>query len=81
MTMKKIVLALVLSLGFAAPALANDCPNLIGQVEEAMKTSTVDTATMAKITVLLETGKAAHDAGDHTASVKALDEALVLLKV
>lgn len=79
--MNRKILVLMMSVGFAAPAFANDCPNLTGQVEEAMKTSTVDAETMAKITVLLETGKAAHASGDHTASMKALNDALALLKV
>ena len=79
--MKKTVLALVVSMGFAAPAFANDCPNLMGQIEEAMKTTAVDDATKTEIMALFETGKAAHAAGDHAASMKALNEALELLKV
>ena len=79
--MKKTILALMLSATLAAPAFAGDCPNLMGKVDEAMKTTTVDDATKAEIMALYETGKAAHEAGDHTASVTAFDAALVLLKV
>ena len=79
--MKKTILALMLSASLSAPAFAGDCPNLMGQVDEAMKTTTVDDATKAEIMALYETGKAAHDAGDHAASVTAFDAALVLLKV
>ena len=79
--MKKTILALLLSVAFAAPAFANDCPNLMGKVDEAMKTTTVDDATKAEVLALYETGKKAHEAGDHAASVAALDAALALLKV
>lgn len=79
--MKKTILALMLSASLAAPAFAGDCPNLMGKVDEAMKTTTVDDATKAEVMALFETGKAAHDAGDHAASVAALDAALALLKV
>lgn len=79
--MKKIVLALMLSASLAAPAFAGNCPNLLGQIDEAMKTTAVDDATKAEIMALYETGKAAHAAGDHAASVAALDAALALLKV
>ncbi len=79
--MKKIVLALMLSASLAAPAFAGNCPNLMGQIDEAMETTAVDDATKAEIMALYETGKAAHAAGDHAASVAALDAALVLLKV
>jgi len=78
---KKTILALMVSASLAAPAFAGDCPNLMGQIDEAMKTATVDDATKAEIMALYETGKAAHAAGDHAASVAALDAALVLLKV
>ena len=79
--MTKTALALILTLGFAAPAFAGDCPNLMGAIDEAMKTTTVDDATKTEILALYETGKAAHDAGDHAASETALNAALALLKV
>jgi hypothetical protein len=51
----------------------------MGQFEEALQTTTVDDATKASAVELYETGKAAHDAGDHAASMTALDSALALL--
>jgi hypothetical protein len=77
--MKKTALALALAFGLTAPAFAGNCPVLMGQFEEALSTSTADDATKASATALYETGKAAHDSGDHAASITALEEALALL--
>ena len=72
----------MLALGLAAPAFADsECHDMMVQVEQAMKTSTLDTATIAKIAALLEVGKAAHDIDDHATAMKAFNEALILLKV
>ena len=77
--MNKTILALALTFAMAAPAFAGNCPVLMGQFEAALQTTTVDDATKAAAVELYETGKAAHDAGDHAASVTALDSALALL--
>ncbi len=77
--MKNTALALALTLGMAAPVFAGNCPVLMGQFEAALQTTTVDEATKSAAVELYETGKAAHDAGDHAASVTALDSALALL--
>ncbi len=78
--MKKTALAFTLSLVLTAPAFAGNCPVLMGQFEEALSASTADDATKASATALYETGKAAHDSGDHAASIAALEEALALLE-
>ncbi len=77
--MKKTALAALLTLSLAAPAFAHNCPVLMGQFEEALATSTADDATKSAASALYETGKAAHAAGDHDASVAALEEALALI--
>jgi hypothetical protein len=77
--MKKTTLALAFTFAMAAPVFAGNCPVLMGQFEEALQTTTVDDATKASAVELYETGKAAHDAGDHAASMTALDSALALL--
>jgi hypothetical protein len=77
--MKKTALVLALTFGLTAPAVAGNCPVLMGQFEEALTTSTADDATKASATALYETGKTAHDTGDHAASVAALEEAIALL--
>jgi hypothetical protein len=77
--MKKTALAIALAFAMTAPVFAGNCPVLMGQFEEALQTATVDEATKAAAVELYETGKAAHEAGDHAASVAALDAALALL--
>jgi hypothetical protein len=77
--MKKFVLAAAFSMALAGPALAHQCPKLMAQIDEAMKTATLDDATKAKITELYDKGKAEHEAGDHDASEKDLGEALKIL--
>ena len=77
--MKKTVLALAFTFAMAAPVFAGNCPVLIEQFEAALKTTTVDDTTKAAAVKLFETGKAAHESGDHAASVTALDSALALL--
>ena len=77
--MKKLILAAMMTAALAMPAYASQCPALMGKIDEAMKTATVDDATKTKVMALYETGKAAHDAGDHAASEAALNEAMALL--
>jgi hypothetical protein len=77
--MKKLLLAAVLTLGLASPASANMCPTLMLKIDAAMKTTTVDDATKAKIMELYNKGKAEHEAGQHDASVTDLQAALKLL--
>lgn len=77
--MKKTVLLLALTFCMTTPVLAGNCPVLMGQFEEALSSTAADDATKAAAVELYETGKAAHEAGDHAASVTALDAALALL--
>lgn len=79
--MKKIILAMAVSLALAGPAFAGQCPAIMAKIDEAMKTATVDEATKAKVTELYNKGKAEHDGGDHAASVATLNEALALLNM
>ena len=53
----------------------------LNKAEEALKTATLDDATKAKVTELIATGKAEHEAGKHPESEAALNEALKLLGV
>jgi hypothetical protein len=79
--MKKIVLAAALAIGLSSPAFAGQCPALMGKIDEAMKTATLDDAGKAKVMELYNKGKAEHDAGDHTASEATLGEAMKLLGI
>ena len=77
--MQNTTLALAITFSMAAPVFAGNCPVLMGQFEAALLTTTADDATKSAAVALYETGKAAHDAGDHAASMTALDSALALL--
>ena len=77
--MKRIALSAAVLVALGTPALAGQCPALIGKLDAAMASATVDDATRAKIQDLYATGKSAHENGDHAASVTALNEALALL--
>jgi hypothetical protein len=77
--MNKLILAAAMTLALAGPALAHQCPSLMGKIDEAMKTASLDDATKGKIMELYAKGKTEHEAGDHDASEKDLGEALKLL--
>lgn len=77
--MKTTLATAAIALMLAGPALASQCPMLMGQIDEALKTATVDDATKAQIMTLYDEGKAAHEAGDHPTSEQKLQEALALL--
>jgi hypothetical protein len=77
--MRKLLLALGIATLAASPALAHMCPSLMEKIDAAMTTTTVDDATKARVMALYDEGKAAHESGDHDASVARLNEALALL--
>ncbi len=79
--MKKFVLAAGFAMALATSAFASQCPKLMAQIDEAMKTATVDDATKAKVMELYEKGKAEHESGDHAASEADLGEAMKLLGI
>ncbi len=51
----------------------------MAQIDEAMKTATLDEATKAKVMELYAKGKAEHESGDHGASEASLGEAMKLM--
>ena len=77
--MKKIILAVAMTLALATPVFANQCPAIMAKIDEAIKTATVDDATKAKVMELYAKGKTEHESGSHDASVATLNEALALL--
>lgn len=79
--MKKTLLATAVTMALAGPALANQCPALMGEIDAAMASTTADDATKAQITELYNSGKAKHDAGDHAGSVADLNAAKQLLGI
>ncbi len=79
--MKKFILVLAACAAIASPTLANQCPALMAKTDEAMAAATVDEATKAEVMALYESGKAAHEAGDHAKAEADLGAALKLLGV
>jgi hypothetical protein len=71
--MKKILMALVLVLATAGAALANQCPLLIKQINDATAGKTDDKSKKAQ--ALAQEAKALHDSGKHAESVAKADEA------
>ena len=71
--MKKILMALVLVLATAGAALANQCPLLIKQIEDATAGKTDDASKKAQ--TLAAEAKALHASGKHAESVAKADEA------
>jgi hypothetical protein len=71
--MKKILMALVLVLATAGAALANQCPLLIKQIEDATAGKTDDKSKKAQ--TLAKEAKVLHDSGKHAESVAKADEA------
>ena len=71
--MKKILMALALVLATAGAALANQCPLLIKQIEDATAGKTDDASKKAQ--ALAKEAKVLHDSGKHAESVAKADEA------
>jgi Skp family chaperone for outer membrane proteins len=79
--MKKYVLAAAFAISLATSAFASQCPSLMQKIDAAMATTTVDDATKTKVQALYDSGKAAHEAGDHPKSEADLGEAMKLLGI
>jgi hypothetical protein len=71
--MKILMMALAIVAFAVAPALANQCPLLIKQIQDATAGKTDDASKKAQ--ALAAEAKALHDAGKHAESVAKADEA------
>jgi len=71
--MKRILMALALVLATAGAVLANQCPLLIKQIEDATAGKTDDASKKAQ--ALAKEAKALHDSGKHAESIAKADEA------
>jgi hypothetical protein len=71
--MKMLMMALAIVAMAAGPALANQCPLLIKQVQDATAGKTDDAS--KKAVALANEAKALHDSGKHAESVAKADEA------
>jgi hypothetical protein len=77
--MKKLIVTAAMLGVLAGPAFANQCPALMQKIDDAMATATVDDATKTQVMALYDSGKAAHEGGDHAKAEADLGEALKLL--
>ena len=77
--MKKIMMALVLVLATAGAALANQCPLLVKQIEDATAGKTDDASKTAAS--LAAEAKTLHAAGKHAESVQKAKDAAAAIKL
>jgi hypothetical protein len=64
----------------SVPALAGQCPSIIGQIDAALAvTPGLSDDVKAQITELRNQGEEFHNSGDHDASVETLKQAMELL--
>ena len=80
--MKNIILSLVFVI-FASSAFAGSCPMLWGELDSEIKIakqSGTSSDTIDLIQKIRDSGKKAHDDGDHAKSEILLNEALKLIK-
>lgn len=62
-------------------AFAHMCPSLMAEIDAALPTATISEGDKATVMELRERGEELHNAGDHDASVQALQEAKALLGI
>ncbi len=66
---------------FATPALASHCPLDMKKIDEALQSTELSAAALAKVKGLRAKGEAMHKTGKHGKSVEALHEALEILGI
>jgi hypothetical protein len=77
--MKMLMMALAVIAFAAAPTLANQCPLLIKQIQDATAGKTDDAS--KKAAAMATEAKALHDAGKHAESVAKADEAAKVINL
>lgn len=75
-----IFAAAVAMIATIGPASANSCPTLIQEGRDLLSKANYSKTEAAKITALLDESEKLHNSGDHGASVRKANEALLLLK-
>jgi hypothetical protein len=77
--MRKLVLAFAVIGGLTAPALASNCPAMVGWINKGLETAQLSDADRARVIELRDEGERLHEEGQHSASMTALTKALVIL--
>jgi hypothetical protein len=80
--MKRIVLAALLSVGLAGPALASQCPLDMKAIDQALAQSPeISAAELEQVKALRAEGEKLHKGGQHAASVETLAKAKQILGI
>jgi hypothetical protein len=77
--LKKTLLALTMTAFMAAPAFAFHCPADMAKIDAALQSTQLTGADLDKVKELRARGEQEHSAGNHSASVATLADALALL--
>ena len=77
----KGLLIAVTTLFLAGPAFASHCPKDMAAIDAALPAATLNAADKTKVMELRARGETEHKAGNHTASVATLAEAMKLLGI
>jgi hypothetical protein len=80
--MKSTAFALAVVAALAAgPALANQCPSLMAEIDAALPAAELSEEQRAEVMELRQRGEEEHEAGNHEASEEALNEAREILGI
>lgn len=80
--MKKLLLAALVSMAFALPAAASQCPLDMKKIDEALAANPDLTADqLAEVQKLRADGQAQHEGGQHKESVETLQQAKDILGI
>jgi len=78
---RNTVLAALLSLILTGPAFAFHCPADMKKIDAALENTNVSGADLDRVKALRAQGETEHNAGNHSASVATLAEAMTLLDI
>lgn len=79
--MKKTILAAILSAMLATPAFAAHCPADMAKIDAALESTQLTGDDLAKVKELRAQGEDEHNAGNHSASVATLAQAMQMLGI
>lgn len=80
--MKRLLLGAVLSMAFAAPALAFHCPKDMSEIDAALgQAASLSAEQLAEVKALRAKGEALHKSGKHQAAVDTLAKAKAILGI
>ena len=78
---KKTIIAAAITVLMAAPAFAFHCPADMAKIDAALPSTNLSGADLATVKSLRAQGEAEHSAGNHSASVATLAQAMEMLGI